>query len=99
MIKRPSEHECKLKLRKAKECIEEGNAAFADPSKVVGEIFDDLELFKADEVFPLILELLPEISPKDYKGERPPAKSYELKIKDCDLFPFVWDSRRLGKKL
>lgn len=99
MKERPSTHERKLKLRKAKQCLEEGNYAFADFDKAVGEIFDDLELSDADEVFQLILELLPEISPEDYKGGRPPAKSYEEKIKDCDLFPFAWHSNKLGKRM
>jgi hypothetical protein len=56
MKRRPSTHERKLKLRKAKQCLEEGNNAFADFNKAVGEIFDVLELSDADEVFKLILE-------------------------------------------
>jgi hypothetical protein len=99
MIKRPSKHECKLKLRQARQCIEAGNTGFADFRKASGEIYEGLGLTDADEVFQLIMELLPEIFPKDYRGVKPPSRSYEEKIKGCDLFPFVWDSKRLGKRM
>ncbi len=57
---RPTAHECKIKLRNAKQYIEAGNFEYADFNKAAGEIFDGLELDDAAEVAPLVLELLGE---------------------------------------
>lgn len=57
------------------------------------------EGFDVDEIEDLILQALREIQPAHYKGGRPPMASYEDKIKGSGLFPFVWDSVVMGKKM
>lgn len=40
----------------------------------------------------VLLKLLDEVTPQDYIGARPPAKSYETQIKGTDLFEFKFSS-------
>lgn len=47
----------------------------------------------------LISELLEEISPQDYKGTRPPQKSYEKAIAGSELFAFSWSSTKCAKQM
>ncbi len=74
--KRPSDRELTKRLNEAKEFLKNRYGLFANQSKAVGEL-NDLDIGETNDVWQLIRELLEEISPKDYKGLRPPQKSYE----------------------
>jgi len=96
--KRPSDRELTKRLDEAKEFLKNRHGVFATPSKVVGEL-NDLDIEDANDVWPLIKELLEEISPKDYKGSRPPQKSYEKAIAGLELLAFSWWSPICAKQM
>jgi hypothetical protein len=64
-----------------------------------------LELDSAEELWPLIQDLLQEIKDakpeKCYTGTRPPQRCYqdEPTIKKQELWAFSWDSAKLGKRM
>jgi hypothetical protein len=47
----------------------------------------------------MIKDLLTEITPNDYRGSRPPQKSYEKVIAGLELFAFSWWSEKLAKEM
>lgn len=96
--KRPSNRELTKRLDEAKEVLKNRHGVFAIPSKAVGEL-NDLNIVDTNDVWPLIRELLEEISPKDYKGSRPPQKSYEKAINGLELLAFSWWSLKCAKKM
>jgi hypothetical protein len=96
--KRPSNRELTKRLDEAKEFLKNRHGVFAIPSKVVGEL-NDLDIGDANDVWQLIRELLEEISPKDYKGSKPPQKSYEKVIAGSELFAFSWWSTQCAKQM
>lgn len=96
--KRPSDRELTKRLDQAKEFLKNRYGVFANPSKVVGEL-NDLDIGDTNDVWQLIRELLEEISPKDYKGSRPPQKSYEKAITGSELFAFSWWSTKCAKQM
>ena len=95
---RPSDGELDKKIKAAKAALISQNRVYANVNKAVGELCA-LEIESPSQIWKLILELLDEISPKDYAGGRPPQRSYESAIKNQELFAFSWDSQRLGKKM
>lgn len=96
--KRPSDRELTKRLDEAKELLKNRYGVFAIPSKAVGEL-NDLDIGDTNDVWQLIRELLEEISPKDYKGSRPPQKSYEKAIAGSELFAFSWWSPRCARQM
>ena len=96
--KRPSDHELTKRLNEAKRFLKNRCGVFATPSKVVGEL-NELDIGDSNDVWQLIRELLEEISPKDYKGSRPPQKSYEKAIAGLELLAFSWWSPRYAKQM
>lgn len=49
----------------------------------------------AEEMWDVVLEVIPEISPVEhYEGGRPPQKSYEEDIKGVELWAYSWISKR-----
>jgi hypothetical protein len=96
--KRPSDRELIKRLNEAKECLRNRHGVFANPSKAVGEL-NDLDIGDANDVWLLIRELLEEISPKDYRGWRPPQKSYEKTIAGLELLAFSWWSSKCAKQM
>ena len=96
--KRPSDRELTKRLDEAKEFLKNRHGVFTIPSKVVGEL-NDLDIGDTNDVWQLIRELLEEISPKDYKGSRPPQKSYEKAIAGSELFAFSWWSTQCTKQM
>jgi hypothetical protein len=96
--RRPSDRELVKRLTEAKEFLKKSNGIFANPAKVLGELYD-LDIGEADEVWELIRELLEEITLKDYSGTRPPQKSYEKTINGLELVAFCWWSPKLRKKM
>jgi len=95
---RPTEREIDKRLTEAKRVLKEKDLLFADPNKAVGEI-DDLGLGDSSELRPLLQVLLEEISRVDYTGSRPPQRSYEPSIANCELWAFSWTSTVLGKEM
>lgn len=96
--KRPSDRELTKRLSEAKEFLKNRRGLFANPSKAMGEL-NDLDIGDANDVWQLIRELLEEISPKDYKGARPPQKSYEKAIAGLELLAFSWWSLKCAKQM
>lgn len=96
--KRPSNHELNKRLSEAKEFLKNRHGLFANPSKAMGEL-NNLDIDDANDVWQLIRELLEEISPKDYKGSRPPQQSYEKAIAGLELLAFSWWSPRCAKQM
>ncbi|MFI5343334.1 MAG: hypothetical protein ACHQUC_03840 [Chlamydiales bacterium] len=96
--KRPSDRELTKRLNEAKEFLKNRHGVFVNPSKAVGEL-NDLDIEDTNDVWPLIRELLEEISSKDYRGGRPPQKSYEKAIAGLELLAFSWWSPKLAKQM
>lgn len=95
---RPTDRELFKRINEAKECLKKRQGLFANPSKAVGELYD-LCLGDTRDIWQLISELLEEISPKDYRGARPPQKSYEKAIAGLELLAFSWWSLKLAKQM
>ena len=98
VILRPSDRELLKKLEEAKKALKTQGGVFANPAKAVGEL-NNLKLGDTREIWSLILDLLEEIHPKDYKGAKPPQKSYEKAIAGHDLFAFCWQSEKCEEKM
>jgi hypothetical protein len=96
--KRPSDRELFKRINEAKEFLKNRNGLFANPSKAVGEL-SDLDICDANAIWRLIEELLEEISPKDYRGTRPPQKSYEKATAGYELLAFSWWSAKFAKQM
>lgn len=91
---RPSYKEIDRKIKQAKEAVLKNRLSFIDAVSIAA---DALELgYMIGEISNILVDLLGEMTPKDYVGQFPPQRSYEEKILQCDLFPFKWFSRRLG---
>lgn len=96
--KRPSDRELTKRINEAKEFLKNRHGLFANPSKAMGEL-NDLEIGDTNEVWLLIRELLEEITSKDYRGSRPPQKSYEKAIEGLELLAFCWWSSKCAKQM
>ena len=96
--RRPSDRELDKRLNEAKEFLKDRHGAFANPSKAVGEL-NDLDIGDTNDIWPLIRELLEELTPKDYRGSRPPKKSYEKAIVGLELLAFSWWSAKCTKQM
>ncbi len=95
---RPLDGELNKKIKAAKAALIEKSGVYSNLNKAVGELYE-LGIESPSQIWKLILELLDEISPKDYAGGRPPQRSYEKAIENQELFAFCWDSMKLGKKM
>ena len=96
--KRPTDGELAKRLNEAKAFLKNRHGLFANPAKAVGEL-NNLDIGDSNDVWQLIRELLEEISPKDYKGSRPPQKSYEKAIAGLELLAFSWWSLRCARQM
>jgi len=91
---RPSHKEIYRKIKQAKEAVLENRLSFIDAVSIAA---DALELgYMVSEISDILVDLLAEITPKEYVGQSPPQRSYEENILQCELFPFRWISKRLG---
>ncbi|NGX32071.1 MAG: hypothetical protein K1060chlam4_00109 [Candidatus Anoxychlamydiales bacterium] len=98
MSNRPSYRELDRKIKAAKTALKTQNGYYANQNKAVGEL-NELGITSPNQIWELILKLLDEISPNDYKGKRPPEPSYEKVIKKKELFAFCWNSSKLREKM
>jgi hypothetical protein len=91
---RPSHKEIDRKIKQAKEAVLENHLSFIDAASIAA---DALELgYMVSEISDILVDLLAEITPKEYVGKSPPQRSYKETILQCELFPFKWVSKRLG---
>lgn len=95
---RPGVKEIDKKLKDARTAVIEKGLLFANPVKAAGEL-NELDIVDAHELRDLLGILLNEIMLSDYAGSRPPMRSYEVEIADCELWAFSWQSARLEKKM
>jgi len=94
MNPRPSYRELNGKLEEARQAALARRMRFVDPDAIYGDL---LELdFLIDDLQETLPGILQEISPKEYRGQRPPQRSYEKPILDSELYAFGWDSRVFG---
>ena len=98
LIGRPSVRELDRKLATAKMHVKAGRRRWANLNKVAGEV-DYFQLDDISEVWDVIETVLDEIRSEDYTGSRPPQRSYEPEIRDCELFAFCWDSQCLKERM
>ena len=96
-MKRPSHREINGKLKQAREAASEKQIAFVEPSVIYSDLLD--LNFLVTEMTARLPDILSEIRPGDYQGERPPAKSYKRSILDCELFAFRWPSKIFGCRM
>lgn len=94
---RPSHRELSGKLKQALDSVSKGKIAFVNADALYADL---LELDFLIEDLQLVLpKLLREIRPGNYRGQRPPGKSYEEPILNCDLFAFRWTSNVFGCRM
>ena len=93
---RPTKREIDKRLKEARQALQNGQVAFANEAKIIGEIMA-LEIGETNEIWALILDMIEELELDDYDGHHPPQKSYEPAIADCELWAFTWNSALLKK--
>jgi hypothetical protein len=93
-VTRPSHKELERKIREAKSLAANGSIGVVEPDSIAA---DALELGYLLESLPdVVSEILHEVKAENYAGNRPPQRSYERDIIDCELFAFSWESKRFG---
>jgi hypothetical protein len=95
---RPSLHELQRKLTQARKALSSGKYYFGPNLDKLVEDFMGLNIGNAEDMWPLLRELLEEIQPENYAGPHPPMKSIFTGF-NCELFVFVWDSKKLKKNM
>ncbi len=80
-------------MRQARRAVEEGRWAVLETDVIYADLLD-LDVL-IHELPDLLLSAFSEITPDVYKGRRPPARSYKERIKDAELFAFLWRSKEL----
>jgi hypothetical protein len=94
MNPRPSYRELNGKLEEARKAASAKRVRFVDPDAIYADL---LELdFLIDALADALPKILLEVSPKGYRGQRPPQRSYERPVLDSELYAFGWDSRVFG---
>jgi hypothetical protein len=91
---RPSYRELNGKLKEAREAATAKRVRFVEPDAIYADLLElDFLVGALEDAVPRILL---EISPKGYRGRRPPQRSYEKPILASELYAFGWDSRFFG---
>jgi len=83
---RPSHRELYGKLKQAQEAAADQRIELVEPGAIYSDLLD-LEIL-VEELIERLPVILAEIRPGDYQGRRPPDKSYEQLIFQCELFAF-----------
>lgn len=91
---RPGVHELQQKLLQAQKALSENKCAIGPNLDKLVDEFMDLKIGHTEEIWPLLKELIKEISPEHYAGPHPPMKSLESTL-NCELFIFVWQSHKM----
>ena len=93
-MQRPSKKELFNKIKQGKEIVAQGNIFPVEPDVIAG---DAIELgYQVTNLISILSQLLDEIKIEHYVGARPPRKSYEPIIKNCELFEFKWTCKIFG---
>ena len=91
---RPSYRELDKKLKEGQAAAVSGRVYFVEPRVIYADLLDlDLTVWGFQDLLGRIFE---EIRPGDYNGKRPPDRSYEKSILNCEPFAFSWNSESLG---
>lgn len=94
MNPRPSYRELNGKLEEARRAALAVQVRFVDPDTLYADLLAlDFLINDLQQSLPAILK---EVSPKGYRGLRPPQRSYEKPILDSELYAFGWESRIFG---
>jgi hypothetical protein len=94
---RPSYRELNKKLKEGKAAKVSGRVYFVEPRVLYADLLE-LDLTVGD--FQALLgRIFEEIRPSDYDGRRPPDRSYEKSVLNCELFAFSWDSGLFGCRM
>ena len=94
MYPRPSYRELNGKLEEARQAASAKRVRFVDPDAIYTDLLEPD--FLIDALADALPKILLEVSPKGYRGQRPPQRSYERPILECELYAFAWDSRVFG---
>ena len=70
----------------------------AEPTNLAVD-FRALDLYSTEEQMEALHAALDEIKAGNYRGARPPDKSYEPAVWGEDLFPFSWASKYFGRDM
>lgn len=91
---RPTHKELSKKIRLAISAVLAEKIIILNQTAVAA---DAIELgYDISDIKNVLVDLLNEIDADYYVGDHPPEKSYEKKIKNLDLWPFRWGSKRFG---
>jgi hypothetical protein len=97
-MKRPSYREIDRKLKAAESAVKSGNV-FLIKQEIIASDALELGYLIDEELHGILSELIEATSPKDYRGTRPPQRSYEKEIEGLDLFAFQVKSVILGREV
>ena len=93
-MKRPSYKELNKKIQQAREAVLESRISILDPEIIAADALEIGYLVK--DISNVLYDIVDEITPSNYVGQRPPQRSYEDKIKGCELFAFKLKNMLLG---
>lgn len=97
MKDRPSYRELDRKLKQGREAAAAGRIRLLEPDSILADLLDlDYLVANLPKDLPVVFR---EIGPGDYKGQRPPKKSYEQAILGSELFAFRWTSKVFGCRM
>jgi len=94
MKNRPFYRELDRKLKQGSEAAGAERIKLLEPDAILADLLDLNYL--VDDLAKDLPAIFREIQPRDYRGQRPPNKSYEKAILGCDLFAFRWPSKIFG---
>ena len=99
---RPSTREMCKKIADALAALRSGKFTQVVTKHIYGDLAD-LELDSASDLPGLLIELLEEIQTigpvECYRGGKPPQRSYEPELNGLELWPYSWQSERLGRAM
>jgi len=85
------------KITLAQRTSKKGDILLVTPDIIVADLMDLGH--NVDEIPNILYELLENTNPNDYAGTRPPQRSYEPVISDCELYAFKTTSKTIGCKI
>ncbi|MBI9077158.1 MAG: hypothetical protein JEZ02_17245 [Desulfatibacillum sp.] len=94
MINRPSNKELQKRLTEAKAAISQGRKAVENLFSLIEDLNDFGYLMK--DFTQLLPDILEEVKPRHYAGQRPPASAYASQIRGKELWAFSWKSKIVG---
>jgi hypothetical protein len=86
-MKRPSYREIDRKLKAAKAAVKSGYVFLVKEDVITSDALE-LGFLAEEDLIGILSELVESTTPDDYRGTKPPQKSYEKKIEGVELFAF-----------